>query len=302
MSSGRVIARQELANPVVQFQNILVATDFSKGARAALDLSLSIARSFQSRVYLVHAIPTVFLRYIPLEKSEEIVRLARSFAEREMQRLVKEASYEGKIQEVILTGATVWPLLEEFVREHSIDLLVLGTHGCVATNRILGPVAEEIFRLAACPVLTVGLPKEQQPSARPAVRQILLATNLKPPAEHAAHFAYAMERELKAHMNVLHVVEEERDLPIGGRGILSEFFLTRMRKGIPLGCEGICEPQFRVRFGDASEQILQFAGEEHADLIVVGMRTANEVAGMLPSAVAYKLACQAPYPVLTIRR
>ena len=300
MSSIRVIARQELANPVVQFRRILVATDFAKGARAALNFALGIARGFQSRVYLVHAIPTVFLQYVPRERSEEIICQARRFAEREMQRLVRQAAYQGEIQEVILSGATVWPLIQEFIRENSIDLLVLGTHGCATTNRILGSVAEEIFRLAACPVLTVGTSTEQTVK-QCEVRRILLATNLKPPAEYAAHFAYTLERELKARMDVLHVVEEQRDLPTGGRDIVSEFFVTRMQKGMSLSGAGKCEPEFRVRFGDASEQILQFAREERSDLIVLGMRSGNEVAGTLPSAVAYKLACQAERPVLTVR-
>ncbi len=302
MSSGKVIARQELANPGVPFQHILVATDFSKGARAALDFALEIARSFQSRVYLVHVISTTVLQYVPPEGAEAIERLAREFAVREMQRLIKEAGCEGKVREEILTGATVWPLLQEFIRKNSVDLLVLGTHGRAATNRqILGPVAEEIFRLAECPVLTVGVSGEQ-PAQRREVRRILMATNLKPHAEYAAHFAYALERALKVQMSVLHVVEEQRDLPTGGRDIVSEFLITRMQKGMPLGCVGRCEPEFRVRYGDASEQILQFAREEHADLIVLGMRSGSEAAGMLPSAIAYKLAYQAECPVLTIRR
>jgi nucleotide-binding universal stress UspA family protein len=130
----------------------------------------------------------------------------------------------------------------------------------------------------------------------------LLATNFKPQAEYAAHFAYSLECELKAKMNVLHVVEDQRELPVGGRDIVSEFMVTRMRKGMPLNCVGRCQPTFQVRFGDAGEQILKFAGEEQSDLIVLGMRSGKDAAGNLPSAIAYKVACQAECAVLTIRR
>jgi nucleotide-binding universal stress UspA family protein len=300
--SGKVIARQELGNPVVGFQHILVATDFSQEARSALNFALGIARSFQSQVYLVHVISTGFLQYVSPERAEDVTRQAAQFAGQEMQRLLKEAGCEGKVQETLLSGAAVWPLLEEFIRDHKIDLLVLGRHGHIRTKwRLLGPVAEEIFRLAECPVLTVGTPKEQ-PSLPRGFRQILLATNFKPPAEYAAHFAYALERGLKAHMNVLHVVEDQRELPDGGRDIVSEFMVTRMKKGMPLSCAGRCEPKFQVRFGDAGEQILKSASEEQSDLIVLGMRSGKDVAGKLPSAIAYKVACQAGCPVLTIRR
>jgi nucleotide-binding universal stress UspA family protein len=302
MPSGKVIARQELTKTVVSFQHILVATDFSQEARSALDYALAIARSFQSQVHLVHAIPTGLLQYVAPEGAEDVIRQARQFAGQEMQRLVNDAGCSGKVQEIILFGAAVWPLLGEFIREHSIDLLVVGTHGRTGTKRqLLGPVAEEAFRLAACPVLTVGTPR-QQPAPQRNFRNVLLATNFKPQAEYAAQFAYALERELKSHMDVLHVVEDQRDLSVGGRDIVCEFMVTRMRKGMPLSCVGRCGPSFHVRFGDAGEQVVKFAGEEQSDLIVLGMRSGKDVPGMLPSAIAYKVACQAECPVLTIRR
>jgi len=301
MSAARAIARQELANPVVRFQNILVATDFSKGARAALDYALAIARRVQSKVFLVHAIPTVFLEYVSSEKGDEIVQLARKFAGQKMQHLVADAGCAGQVSEMILSSTTTWPVLEEFIRENSIDLLVIGTHGQAAKRKpLLGSVAEEIFRLAECPVLTVGVIKDQASAQE--IRSILLATNFKPHAEYAAHFAYALEGELQARMDVLHVVADQRELPASGQDIVKEFMVTRMRKGMPLGWVGKCEPEFQVRFGEASDQILKFSREQRSDLIVLGMRSGNDTAGNLPSAVAYKVACQAGCPVLTIRR
>ena len=50
----------------------------------------------------------------------------------------------------------------EAIRKEQIDLLVLGTRGRTGlTKLVLGSVAEELFRRAPCPVLTVG------PSAAP---------------------------------------------------------------------------------------------------------------------------------------
>src|SRR5947209_16810623 len=72
-----------------------------------------------------------------------------------MRRLVEDAGCAGMVHEEILSGGGVWPLLQEFVKGHAIDLLALGTHGRTAAKKqLLGPVAEEIFRLAKCPTLT----------------------------------------------------------------------------------------------------------------------------------------------------
>jgi nucleotide-binding universal stress UspA family protein len=302
MSTGRVAVKNGSANPVVRFERILVATDFSIGARAALDHALRIGQSFQSKVYLVHVIPTGLLRYVSPESSEEVVRQAKVFADMEMKRVIREAGCAGSVQEEVVSAEGVWVLLREFIQTHSIDLLVLGTHGRAGMNRqLLGPVAEEIFRLAECPVLTVGTPAEAAEPAHPAERRVLFATNFKPHSEHAAAYAYALEREHKAQMTVLHVVEDQQDSPTTGHTIVRDFMVNRMRRGMPLSCLGNCEPAFQVRFGDAGEQILQLAREEQSDLIVLGMRAGKDVAGRLPSAVAYRLVCKAPCPVLTIR-
>jgi len=299
MSTSKVIAREGPANPAVQFRRILVATDFSIGARAALDFALSIAQNSESQIYLVHAVPTGLLHYVSPEGAAEVIRRAREFAAGEMERLVREAGCAGRVHEEIVSGASVWPLLQEFVKSYSIDLLVMGTHGRGATRRkSLGPVAEEIFRLADCPVLTVGAEK----AAHSGDTRILFATNFKPHAEFAAQFAYALEREQHPKMTVLHVVEDELESPEGAHSIVRDFMVNRMRRGMPLSCMGNCEPEFQVRFGDVNEQILQVAREEQSDLIVLGMRSGKDVAGQLPSAIAYKLVCQAPCPVLTIRR
>jgi len=302
MSLGSVTARDDLASSVVQFQRILVATDFSAGARAALDYALDIGLPFQSKIFLVHAIPTGLSNYVPPEASEEVIRQANSFAANQMQRLVQESGCAGSVQEEILCGERVWPLLQEFAANNEVDLIVLGTHGRTAVKqRLLGPVAEEIFRLAERPILTVGPRSEKNKGEAPLVRRILYATNFKPHAERAASIAYALEREQGAKLTVLHVVEEPAETPKSAHKFVEEFMIRRMKKGIPLVCVGKCEPALQVRFGEPAEQILKSAGEEDSDLIVLGMRSGKHATGNLPSAVAYKLACQAPCPVLTVR-
>ena len=65
-------------------------------------------------------------------------------------------SEEVPFHAIVEEGAIVETLLE-IVRQKSIDLVVLGTHGRRGLNQLmLGSVAEKVFRLALCPVLTVG--------------------------------------------------------------------------------------------------------------------------------------------------
>jgi nucleotide-binding universal stress UspA family protein len=302
MSTGKVVAREDPAAPAVQLQRILVATDFSKGARSALDYALGMARKFQSKIFLVHAISSVVSQYVSPEASEEVVQNAKRFAAGEMQRLVEETGSGDLVQTEILCCGPIWPQLQDFAKMNVVDLIVLGTHGrSVVKKQLLGPVAEEIFRLAERPILTVGTHAETAEVSRGGVRRILYATNFKPHAERAASFAYTLEREQSAQLTVLHVVEELVDTPKSGHEIVEDFMVHRMKRGMPSVCVGKCEPSFQVRFGDPAEEILALAHAECSDLIVLGMRSGKRATGQLPSAVAYKLACQSPCPVLTVR-
>ena len=303
MYTDRVVAKEDPAAPVIEFQRILIATDFSLGARSALDYALGMARKLQSKIFLVHAIPSVVSQYVSPEATEEVIQSAKDFAGKQMHRLVEEAGCANLIQTEILCYGAIWPQLQDFAKTNGIDLVVLGTHGqTVAKKQLLGPVAEEIFRLAERPILTVGARAETAEVGREGVRRILYATNFKPHAERAAPFAYALEREQNAQLTVLHVVEEPIATPKAGHEIVEDFMVQRMKRGIPSICVGKCEPAFQVRFGDPAEEILALARAERSDLIVLGMRSGKDAAGLLPSAVAYKLACQSPCPVLTIRR
>ena len=198
--------------------------------------------------------------------------------------------------------AAAWPLLQDFARKQDVDLVVVGTHGRSAVKKkLLGPVAEAIFRLAECPIMTVTARAEKLALAADGVRRILYATSFKPHSERAAAYAHSLEREHGARLTVLHVVEDQLQSHEDSQGILRDFMLRRMRKGLPAECVGNCEPEFQVRFGDPGEQILSAAREQHSDLIILGLRAGVHTDGQLPSAIAYKLVCQAACPVLTTR-
>lgn len=302
MSTGRAGTRDALVSADVKLQRILVATDFSAGALGALEFATSLAQRFQSKIFLVHAIPSGVLRYVAPAGLEDATRQAKNFAAEEMQRLVTKAGNANLVQQEILCGEEVWPMLQQFAAAQDVDLIVLGTHGRTAANkRLLGPVAEEIFRLALRPVLTVGPRSESPAEVFPQISRILYATNFKPHAERAASFAYALEREHGARLTVLHVVEESSSGSHGGDEMVRDFLMQRLKKGIPVSYAEKADPALQVRFGEPGDEILALAREERSDLIVLGVRAGKVGPGHLPSAIAYKLACQSPCPVLTIR-
>ncbi len=301
MFSDSVTGRSDQVRSGGPFQRILAATDFSQTAGLALEYAHVLAKQFHSKLYVVHVVSKE-MYFVPPESAGETLAKAKQHAQKELQKLAVSAGLGDEGHVKILVEGAVWPALQNIIEAEQIDLVVIGTHGRTSNKKLaLGSVAEEVFRMADCAVLTVG-PAKAAKGARAEFRELLYATNFKPHAERASNAAYFLEREHGAHLSVLHVVEDTNEGSPVGNTILRDFLVNRMRKTMPPACLNRCEPDFLVRFGEPGEEILHTATERGANLIVLGLRPAEKLAGYLPSAVAYRVACQAACPVLTLRR
>jgi len=117
---------------------ILVATDFSDGARRALTVGAHYARVMHARIHLLH--------------------ISDAAGMDAMQPLADVTADAGRDVSITIVGRSGEPA-EEIIRyagSHSIDLIVMGTHGRTGFSRVLlGSVVERVLRGAPCPVLVV---------------------------------------------------------------------------------------------------------------------------------------------------
>lgn len=286
----------------VSLQNVLFASDFSSASDAALSHAMSIARRYDSQIYVAHVIRADLFQMVPPEETTALLENARRHAETEMANLLISGRLRGVPHQVLISQGDLWSVLAESIEKHQIDLVVVGTHGRTGVRKLLlGSAAEQIFRLAPCPVLTVG---PQAPSATPPeaeFRRILYATDFTPHSDRAAAYAASLAQEHGARLTLLHVVQDVHDPSARNSATLMDFFKNRLRALLPSSAELWCEPELVVGFGAAAESILRNAEEREEDLVVLGIRRTGTFSGHLPPATAYKVACQAHCPVLTVR-
>jgi nucleotide-binding universal stress UspA family protein len=109
---------------------------------------------------------------------------------------------------------TLWSNLAKAIQEKKIDLIVMGTRGRSGVGKfLLGSSAEEVFRQAPCPVLTVG---PHSPAKAPhEFTRIVFATDFSPESVAALPYAVSLAQECQAHLTLLHVVAE----PKGGEPV-----------------------------------------------------------------------------------
>lgn len=296
--------------------SVLLATDFSEASTKPLHHALAIARHYHARFYLAHVVSSLGFTIAGAQAKE----LAFEAAEREARRLEEELiagrALEGLEHEFIIREGDTWTELDAIIRQKSVDLIVTGTHGRGALEKlVLGSVAEKIFRHTDCPVLTVGphsrakSPLEEAREMRP----FLFATDFSAHSLEALPPAISFANHFQAKLCFLHVApvvpipegfhwSKTGDVP-EMREDARRKMLRRFEELAPRYAALSTPPEFRVEFGKPSEMILHAAKTLKADVIIMGLHRSGhaEAASHLPWEVAYDIVSGATCSVLTVR-
>ena len=150
------------------FTRILVPVDFSSCSEEAFRSALTIAKTFQSELLLLHVIDTgaladfnrLGLLAVPSDAQDQKRRL-RHHARLNKRRLLDSETTKGvKISRLLAEGV---PFVEiaKLARMEKVNLVVLGSYGGRSGSvdkMFFGSTAEKVVRTAGCPVLTVPLP------------------------------------------------------------------------------------------------------------------------------------------------
>jgi nucleotide-binding universal stress UspA family protein len=275
----------------VSLANILVATDFSKASDRALEHALSLARTYNSKIFLVHVIPTDHM--MAPELADAWREKMRRYTRERMDQTLTADRFFGVPHEGIIQEGSLWPNIEMLIKNFDIDLLVLGTHGKGIVEKLLiGSSAEEIFRQARIPVLTVGPEVWQEPFYSVELKNILFATAFGPGAEREAAYAFSLAQEHHSKLTLLHVQQQQGE---------EQVVIHQLQELIPSSPEMHCLPLFRVEHGDPVREILRVAEDTQANLIVLGAKPRKGLAGNVPHTKAYQVISDASCPVLTIK-
>jgi nucleotide-binding universal stress UspA family protein len=284
-------------------KNILLATDFSAASEVALPQALKIAGQYGSTLYVAHVICPEFVHFLPAESTVSIVEDARRLAHQNMEHLLSVASQAGVSCQFLIGEGVIWDVLQDMIRENHIDLIVVGTHGRRGLGKLLlGSVAEEVFRLAPCPVLTVGPKTLAMRSRDVELSHILYPVESVPDPSAAA--AYAVSLAEKYHTRLTFTKVFEGRVPSSElQAAVEEPVRHWMDDHVPMGSDLRKRTCFEPGFGPAAEAILKFAEDHGVDLIVMGLERLDPVmAAHIPkSTTAYEVVRNASCPVLTVR-
>ena len=156
---------------MTRITRILVPTDFSATADAALDYAFGLAERFGASLQLLHVVddPFVYEGMSAEAYITEAPMIRTAMLQDAREKLGRRAGTRGGVgvESEVLFGHGA-RTIAEYAAERGIDLIVMGTHGRTGLAHVLiGSVAERVVRTAPCPVLTVR--HQEAKGVRPAL-------------------------------------------------------------------------------------------------------------------------------------
>ena len=296
------------------FERILCPVDKSEFSVRALQYAVALQQSNRAVLTVLAVRPRetppalwtaypVFPPRNPMDPEVEEAEL-RGFIHRAVgAALAKVSVREGLISREILHAA----------RDIPADLIVMGTHGTRGLERwLLGSVAENVLRHAACPALTVPphVPEPPEASAAP-FKTVLCAIDFSRDSQRALRVAQDVARADGGRLVVVHALEH-----LAGaspaltahvnvaelRRTLERDAWQRLEELLPMAARAECDTSIVLADGKASPEVLRVAAAYEADLIVLGVHGRNAVDLALFGSTTRQVLHRATVPVLTVPR
>jgi nucleotide-binding universal stress UspA family protein len=139
----------------VKYSKILVPTDGSDSAFLAGKHAVYLAKSIGADVLALNVVDSDLAFSAGIHYADEVADLEKSGLEAtaSIKKLCDEAGVPA--QEIMVKGSPA-PGILDVARDKQVDLIVMGTVGMSAVERVLlGSVSEKVSRHATCPVLLV---------------------------------------------------------------------------------------------------------------------------------------------------
>jgi nucleotide-binding universal stress UspA family protein len=308
------------ASKVMKLSKILVATDFSNGARAAIDQGVRLALADDAELILTHvcgALPTFPSEAeeatVALKQLAELQELRRARGAEQLEELATELRDKGVRLHTSLRQGDAAREIAEVAAQRDVELVITGARGGTEGNLfIIGSVAEGVVRRVSTNVLVARGEDEQAGAGSGAeYRRVLVATDLTEASRAVTRMALAFASP-DGEIELLHVVDwGDHNPPVHGAfGSPAVDFKKLWRAAIEEADKELTKLKHRlgeeapnvrstVLEGLTAAEILKRIREGGHDLLVVGKRVD---APSQHERVGERLVRRAPCSVLAARR
>lgn len=292
--------------PVAMYDTILVPTDGSDHARRAAEHAALLAGALDATVHVVSVVDLddaagpFSAGGLDDHDIDRLTASGRSTAEETAAALGERVTVETDV----LTGRPSDAILD-YVEDHGVDLVCMGTHGRRGLSRYLtGSVAERVLRRAPVPVMTV---RASEGRAAGAYDEILVPTDGSDRAEAAVAHALAIGEQFDSRIHAVSVVNVG-DLATGSEMGLPEHLLEELKSAADSATEAVVrraegaglDAVSTTSVGRPKTDLLAYIEDHDVDLVCMGTHGRTGLDRVLVGSTAEALVRKSAVPVLTV--
>lgn len=138
------------------YDSVLIPTDGSPGAEAAIEHGISIAEAYGAIVHALYIIDAGDPSGLSTEQLDDLETDLQQQGEESTETVTAQAASNGVDAVREITSGAPRKAILAYADETDIDLIVMGSHGKTGLSRVLlGSVAEHVVRSSSRPVLIV---------------------------------------------------------------------------------------------------------------------------------------------------
>jgi universal stress protein E len=286
-------------NSKLGFERILVATDFSPPAEAALQQAVSLARKTGASITLAHTLQT---RHSSPSETGPKMDLLLDYAK--LRRLAEKVAGSIEIQTRVYVGEP-YAKVTHAVQREGYDLVLAGTRGLAPWEQFLvGSTAKRLIRKCPSSVWIVKAEHMDLPKV------VLAATDFSEISRKAVSQGLLVAQHTNAEFHLLHVVDSNdvpEDLisriPMGSslQREINQEASKRMDEFIDSLAVDRASIQVHQSWGTPWQEIRRAAKFQAADLLVIGTVGRSGIQGLLLGNTAEKVLDTCDCSILAVK-
>ena len=290
---------------MLQFDRILLPTDFSDTARRALSFAAHLADRHGATLHILHVRTPAEERMQPPgvespRTQDELTECARRAAEGLGDPTATDGHHNVSMVRDSVVADSVERAVVDYADQQDVDLIVMGTARRSGLSTLFPQsTASAVVRHAPCPVFTVLDEPEIVPGP---IERIFVPYDFSEPAGQAVRYGEALADFYGADLSLVHVIQELM-VPMEYEVEVPDVDRDAVKERAESALEDVSDREHRVlvRTGNPARRIVELAEDYDADLLVIATHGRTGLRRVLLGSVAEQVIRQAPCPVFTVK-
>jgi nucleotide-binding universal stress UspA family protein len=272
-------------------KTIVVATDLDGRSEAALEYARKLASGYGARIILAHGLDPLDYASVVGVPGRVLTRLPEE-ARGVLDQMAADLLREGIHSHSEIRQGAVAEMLVAVARQYDAGLIVIGTEGRQGAGPVVvGAVAEQLVRLAPCPVLAVAADFNAGPFRPVPGGPVMLAMEKNEATATAVSTASSLAETFHRTLVVLHARRPEEAAAFLNPGATTlEQFGIQVGASFPVRCV--------VKDGKPADVMAEAIAQYHPSVLVVGVKRTSDTPG--PHGTAFSLLARSRVPVLCV--